>query len=119
MIPMDELVPIILNADIGIVPILYDDFTKYMLPVKLLEYVALRIPVVSSRTETIEAYFDDSMVQYCEPGDVEDLAEKILDMYRNPDKRERLRTNADRFNRDYSWEQQKQRYYRLIDDLGG
>jgi len=117
MIPMDELVPIILNADVGIVPILYDDFTKYMLPVKLLEYVALRIPVVSSRTETIEAYFDDSMVQYCKPGDADDLAEKILDLHRNPDMREWLRTNADRFNRGYSWEQQKQLYYRLIDDL--
>jgi glycosyltransferase involved in cell wall biosynthesis len=117
MAPMDELVPIILNADVGIVPILYDDFTKYMLPVKLLEYVALGIPVVSSRTETIEAYFDDSMVQYCKPGDADDLAEKILDLHRNPDMRERLRTNADRFNRGYSWEQQKQLYYRLIDDL--
>jgi glycosyltransferase involved in cell wall biosynthesis len=117
MVPMDELVPIILNADIGIVPILYDDFTKYMLPVKLLEYVTLGIPVVSSRTETIEAYFDDSMVQYCKPGDADDLAGKILDLHRNPDMRERLRTNADRFNRDYSWEQQKQLYYRLIDDL--
>lgn len=117
MVPMDELVPIILNADVGIVPILYDDFTKYMLPVKLLEYVALGIPVVSSRTETIETYFDDSMVQYCKPGDADDLAEKILDLHRNPDMRERLRTNADRFNRGYSWEQQKQLYYRLIDDL--
>jgi glycosyltransferase involved in cell wall biosynthesis len=116
-LPIDEVVPIILEADIGVVPTLYDDFTKHMLPVKLLEYVALGVPVVSSRTETIEAYFDDSMVQYCEPGDAEDLAEKILDMYRNPDKRERLRANVDRFNRDYNWEQEKQRYYRLIDDL--
>lgn len=116
-VPMEELVPIILDADVGIVPILYDDFTKYMLPVKLLEYVMLGIPVVSSRTETIEAYFDDSMIHYFEPGNADDLAEKVLDVYRNPDKRERLRANADRFNRDHAWEQQKQLYYRLIDDL--
>jgi len=86
-LPKEELVPVILNADIGIVPTLNDDFTKYMLPTKLLEYVALGIPVICSRTETVQAYFDDSMIQYVEPGDANDLAEKILDLYRNPGKR--------------------------------
>ncbi len=117
VMPMEQLVPIILDADVGIVPILYDHFTKYMLPVKLMEYVALRVPVICSRTETIEAYFDDSMVQYCAPGNAAELAGQILTLYRNPEIRERLRANADRFNRDYSWERQKQCYYQLIDDL--
>jgi glycosyltransferase involved in cell wall biosynthesis len=119
MMPVDQLVPIILRADVGVVPILYDDFTKHMLPVKLLEYAALGIPVVTSETETIKTYFDDSMVQYCKPGDADDLAEKILDLYRNPAKRQRLAANAARFNRDYGWEQQRQLYYKLIDDLCG
>jgi glycosyltransferase involved in cell wall biosynthesis len=115
--PLEELIPIILDADVGIVPILYDDFTKYMLPTKLLEYVALGKPVICSRTATIEAYFDDSMVEYSTPGDVAELAEHIRVLYRNPDKRDRLRTNADKFNREYNWEQQKQLYYELIDAL--
>jgi len=119
VMPMEELIPIILDADVGIVPILDDAFTKYMLPVKLLEYVALRIPVICSRSETIEAYFDDSMVQYCAPGNAAELAEQILTLYWHPEIRERLRANADRFCRDYSWERQKQRYYQLIDDLIG
>jgi glycosyltransferase involved in cell wall biosynthesis len=116
-LPKEELVPVILNVDIGIVPTLNDDFTKYMLPTKLLEYVALGIPVICSRTQTVEAYFDDSMIQYVEPADANDLAERILDLYRNPGKRGMLTANAERFNRDYSWEVHKQRYYRLIDDL--
>jgi len=115
--PMEELLPIILDADIGIVPILLDDFTKYMLPVKLMEYVALRIPVICSRTETIETYFDDSMVRYSAPGNVMELSEHILALYRSPALRERLTASADRFNREYRWEQQKQLYYQLIDDL--
>jgi glycosyltransferase involved in cell wall biosynthesis len=117
MIPIDELIPVILEADVGIVPILNDEFTKYMLPTKLLEYVALGIPVICSRTETIEAYFDDSMIQYVESGNADDLAQKVLDLYRNPSKRKTLASNADRFNRDYNWEVVKQRYYQLIDDL--
>jgi len=113
----EELSGIILKADIGIIPILYDNFTKYMLPVKLLEYVALRIPVICSRTETMQAYFDDTMVEYFEPGDIAELADHIRILYRNPQRRESLHTNADRFNRMYNWDQQKHIYYEFIDNL--
>ncbi|HUV67648.1 MAG TPA: glycosyltransferase family 4 protein [Sedimentisphaerales bacterium] len=116
-VPMEELVPIILDADVGIVPILNDAFTRYMLPVKLLEYIALGKPVICSRTATIEAYFDDSMVQYSRCGDAAELAEHIRVLYCNPDKREQLRANADKFNREYNWERQKQFYYELVDGL--
>lgn len=113
----ENLASIILNADIGIVPILYDDFTRHMLPVKLLEYVALGKPVICSRTETIQSYFDDSMVEYFAPGDAVELAHHIRVLYQNPEKREYLRINADRFNQEHDWARQKQLYYQLIDGL--
>ncbi len=116
-VPIEQLVPIILDADVGIVPILYDEFTKYMLPVKLLEYVALGKPVICSRTETIQAYFDDSMVLFFTPGNVTDLTEKILLLYKQPQIREQLIKNSDRFNHEYNWQQQKQLYYQLVDGL--
>jgi len=117
MIPMEELIPKIKSASVGIVPVLYDEFTKYMLPVKLLEYVALGIPVICSRTPTIESYFDDTMVQYTSPGDVDELAAHIRFLYKNPDRRKVLCVNSSKFNRDYSWEKQKLSYYKLIDSL--
>jgi glycosyltransferase involved in cell wall biosynthesis len=117
VIPLEELVPIIAEADVGIVPILYDEFTRYMLPVKLLEYAALGIPVICSRTETIQAYFDESMVAYFTPGDVDELVERVRDLYYHPEKRDELRANADRFNQEYSWTKQKQVYFDLIDHL--
>lgn len=114
---MEELIPTILGADIGIVPILLDDFTKYMLPAKLLEYVTLGLPVICSRTQTIEAYFDDSMVQYFRPGDVEDLANQIRHLHQSPERRQSMVANAGRFNEEYSWARQKLEYYRLIDSV--
>jgi glycosyltransferase involved in cell wall biosynthesis len=117
LIPLEELVPIIAESDVGIVPILYDDFTRYMLPVKLLEYTALGIPVICSRTETIQAYFDDSMVRYFTPGDEDELSDCIRNLYYHPEEREKLRAKADRFNQEYSWVQQKKVYFNLIDHL--
>lgn len=117
MVSMEKLIPRILRAEVGVVPIFYDDFTKYMLPVKLLEYVALEKPVICSRTETIEAYFDDSQVQFFSPGDEDDLAEKIWMLAQHPCKLEELNKNAFRFNQTYSWYSQKQIYHTLVDSL--
>ncbi len=117
MLTLDELVPLIQKADIGIIPIIYDEFTKYMLPVKLLEYVALGKPVICSRTSTIEAYFNDSMVQYFSPSSIDGLAECILYLYRNIDRRKEIIANADKFNREYNWNKQKKVYFQLIDTL--
>jgi glycosyltransferase involved in cell wall biosynthesis len=117
IVPLDEMVDKIRDADVGIVPILCDGFTKYMLPVKLLEYVALGMPVICSRTETIESYFDDSMVQFASPGSIPELTESILLLYRCPDRRKELSANASKFNAVHSWEKQKRSYYQLIDRL--
>jgi len=117
MIPLEQLVPIIQRANVGIVPILLDEFTKYMLPVKLLEYIALKKPVICSRTETIQAYFDDSMVQYFSPGNVDEFASSIYSLYKDVSRRTEMSVNAEKFNREYNWECQKQKYYQLIDSL--
>jgi len=116
-LPPEKFVPIILDSDVGIVPILDDAFTKHALPVKLLEYVALGKPVICSRTEAIQAYFDDSMILYFTPSSIAEISENICLLYKNPDKREQLVRNADKFNLDYSWEQQKQEYVKMMDEL--
>lgn len=115
--PTDQLSAYLRQADLGVVPILYDAFTRYMLPLKLMEYVGMDIPCIVSDTETIRAYFDDSMVRYCKPGDERQLADHILELYRNPELRTQLVANAARFNAAYNWEQQKKGYFALVDSL--
>ncbi len=116
-VPLKKLPALIEQADLGIVPISYDPFTKYMLPVKLMEYLKLGIPVVVARTRTIETYFDDTMVRYFGPGNAKELANHIVDLYKNEHKRELLVSNSERFNRAFSWNDQKETYYSLIDSL--
>ena len=115
--PAEELPKHLQKADIGVVPILYDPFTRYMLPLKLMEYVWMGVPCVVSETETIRAYFDKKMVWFCRPEDDTQLAGAILELYRSPATRARLSANAARFNTQFSWEQQKQEYFELVDSL--
>jgi glycosyltransferase involved in cell wall biosynthesis len=116
-VPIDLIPSIIEQANVGIVPILNDQFTRCTLPVKVLEYVLLEKPVIASRIEGLEFYFNDSMVLYFRPGDEVELANRILEVYRNPQKVEQLVSNANRFNKEFNWDTQKKIYYGLIDSL--
>jgi glycosyltransferase involved in cell wall biosynthesis len=76
--PIEEIIPLVRGASVGIVPIHDDPFTRYMLPVKLLEYVALGLPVIASATETISAHFDANTICLVPPGDHDALADRIV-----------------------------------------
>jgi glycosyltransferase involved in cell wall biosynthesis len=77
-----------------------------MLPVKLMEYVALGIPAVAPRLRTIEHYFSDDMVGYYEAENVSAMADAILQMCVNPELRQRRAEAARRFLAEYGWERQ-------------
>lgn len=115
--PIEQLEPVFARASAGIVPIVDDPFTRYMLPVKLLEYVALGLPVISSETSTIRAYFDETMVAFVRPGDAADLAAKIVALRRDPDVRDSMVRSADSFLQRYSWNRESERYCNLIESL--
>jgi glycosyltransferase involved in cell wall biosynthesis len=117
LMPIEQLGAAFAQVSAGIVPIVDNPFTRYMLPVKLLEYVALGLPVISSDTSTIRAYFDDSMVAYVRPGDVDDLAAKIVALRRDPELRDSLVRNADTFLEQYSWDRESERYHDLVESL--
>jgi glycosyltransferase involved in cell wall biosynthesis len=74
-----------------------------MLPVKMLEYVALGIPVIVPRLKAIEFYFDDEMVSYFEAEDVDSLADRILELYMDESRRKSQVQKAKRFLEKYGW----------------
>lgn len=114
---VSELPRVIRQADIGIVPNRSDIFTDGLLPTKLMEYVALGIPVIAARTPTIESYFDDTMVQFFSPGDVADLADCILTLHANPARIDQIAKNSNQFNQTYSWPRVAANYVNLVNQL--
>ncbi len=114
---IEELPRFIAKANLGVVPYHNDIFSGGILPTKILEYIALGLPVIAARTPAIEAHFDDKMIKLYEPGDLDHLTELISTLYQDDAQRESLITESDRFNQRYNWATHSQDYIALIDRL--
>jgi glycosyltransferase involved in cell wall biosynthesis len=113
----EQLPEIIQSCDLGIVPYMNDSFTDGLLPTKLMEYAALGMPAVASRTSAIQAYFTDSNVEFFEPGNIDDLVRCILFLYRCPKRLAELHEGCKKFNNSYNWTKISAEYVKLVQNL--
>ena len=116
-IPLDELLDVLKYMDVGVISNRRNVATELMLPVKMLEYVALGIPVVAPRLKTIEHYFDNSMVSYFEPDNVDSLAKSIYELYKNENRRKTQSEKAKSFTKKYDWVKHKHNLIDLYNEL--
>lgn len=112
---VDEVPTLVRGASVGIVPNRDDPATRLMLPVKLLEYVYLGVPVVAPRLPTVRHYFDDNAVAYFEPGNAADCARVLEDVLKSPARRNAMRAASAAFCERYSWERVKCDLYAAVD----
>ncbi|HEV2170297.1 MAG TPA: glycosyltransferase family 4 protein [Candidatus Binatus sp.] len=117
LVPVERLPALLVKADVGLVPYRPSSATHLMLPVKLLDYATLGIPVISARLRTVEHYFGDGAVELFEPANVADLARAIRLLYHDPDLRARLVERARGALDALNWRNQRAEYYRAIDSL--
>lgn len=115
MFRVEAIKEMIQGASVGIICNRSDAATEYMLPVKLLEYVQLGIPAIAPRLMTIQYYFDERQVEYYEPGNIDELAGAICELYADAEKRAELVRNSAEFARRFNWEVLKDELYRVVD----
>ena len=117
-VPVDQVPNLIRNAHLGLVPCKKDVFVdKVMLPVRLLEYVVMGLPAVVSRVGTVETYFNDDEVAYYPHNNATSLANQIVNLYHNPERRSRMAQRARIAFQGYEWPNMQTRYYRVLDKL--
>jgi len=77
------------------------------------------MPCIAARTTAIADYFGDAMVEFFEPGNVDDLARAIRDLHADPDRRAALADRAANFTGRHSWSREGAAFVELIDSLAG
>ncbi|HYL40110.1 MAG TPA: glycosyltransferase, partial [Candidatus Binatus sp.] len=115
-IPIEAIPDVLAAADAGLAPVSGSEFTRLSFSTKLLEYGAMRLPVVTARLPLAVRLLGDAVAFY-EPGDAASLAAAILGLVDDPAGRTaRIETMA-AIVRDHSWEAWRGRYTELIDRL--
>lgn len=116
-LPFNQIATVMENADLAVVPKRKNSFGNEAFSTKILEFMALGVPVIVPDTMIDKHYFNESVARFFHANDAESLAEQMLLMIRNPDLRQTLVRNATDFVHQYSWEANKSLYLDLVDSL--
>jgi glycosyltransferase involved in cell wall biosynthesis len=116
-VSLENIADVISNADIGVVPKRADSFGNEAYSTKIMEFMSQGVPVVLSRTKIDNFYFDDSVVRFFMSGDVQSLAEGMLEVIEDRVLRESLIAGGYRYVDLHSWDRRKAEYLELVDAL--
>lgn len=113
-VPLQELLTAISSSDAGIVADRRDAFRDLTHCNKMYDFIAMRKPVICSRTRAVEAYFDENCFQYFTSGDEHDLARAIGELYHEPELGGRMARHAAEVGEPYRWEHQRGVYQATV-----
>jgi glycosyltransferase involved in cell wall biosynthesis len=116
-LPFYEIRTVIENADLGIVPKRGESFGNEAFSTKILEFMALSVPVIVPETAIDRFYFNDSVAKFFTANDENSLAAAMLLMIESPELRAKFVHNADEFICKYTWDENKDAYLNLVDSL--
>jgi glycosyltransferase involved in cell wall biosynthesis len=115
--PLAQLPVILRQYHLGLVPYNPCQATDYMLPVKMMELLAMGIPVVTISNVPISYYVDKSMYFSYNPRNMDSLTELIETIVNDPalilKKREDILINRERF----IWKNESKKYLALLECL--
>jgi glycosyltransferase involved in cell wall biosynthesis len=119
MLPLSDMPKVMEGANLGVVPKRKDNFGNEAFSTKILEFMAMGVPVVVADTTIDKYYFDDSVVKFFSGGNPSDLANKMLEIIQNPAARLQQIENASRFVEKIDWDVKQHEYLALVDRLIG
>lgn len=118
-LPLHTIAAVMENADLGVVPKRKNNFGNEAFSTKILEFMALGTPVIVPDTLIDTYYFNDNIVKFFQANDYKSLAEAMLFLIKNKGVRDALARNATEFVQQYTWDANKETYFRLVDSLVG
>jgi glycosyltransferase involved in cell wall biosynthesis len=114
---VEQMVRVIENADLGIVPKRGNGFGNEAFSTKVLEFMAMGVPVIVPDTEVDIFYFNENVAKFFRANDENSLADAMLLLIKSSAVRETLVRNASEFVKKYTWDVNQHIYLDLVDSL--
>ena len=114
MVPQQDIPEWLSRCDVGVLPTRRDVFLDFSFSNKLPEYIIMGKPVIVSSLKAIQYYFSERALAYFEAQNSSDLAQRMVELYKNPIMRPQLVEQAKKEYAKINWEVMKKRYLDLI-----
>lgn len=117
--PFHRIPDLITDCQLGLAPLEISSITNYALPLKLIEYIAMGLPVVTVRNEAIGFYFKKDDCLFYENENPESLRVLLDNLIENPSILMRYRKRALELRSRFLWSNEKAKYIALLRELAG
>ena len=118
-VPHEEVPSIVSRFTVGVIPFRYDDLTRGVNPNKMYEYLAMGVPVVTTRFSHEVTEYPD-VVHATEPGQpFVEACEAFVSARRDNDKRGIIHDRSVQIARDHDWSVIAESFWRQVELLHG
>jgi glycosyltransferase involved in cell wall biosynthesis len=110
---------ILYSADAGIVAQKASPYSHLVHTNKMMDYWIFGLPVIASQLHAVSWLYDESVMEYFEPGNAEDLAAAIRRLHADPARRAELARNGKIAEHRNGWATQRITYLSVFNSLLG
>ena len=114
---LEKLTDFINLADVGIVLAENSLFSQSIMPVKLLEFIQMGIPVIATKTSSLEKFFTPRDLYYLKLNNIETFAAAVIKLYNDENLRRDFRVNAQKYLINHNWQIEEKKYLRRVFSL--
>jgi glycosyltransferase involved in cell wall biosynthesis len=117
--PVHTISERIADCNVGFVPLEISPITNYALPLKLLEYISMGLPVVTVRSDAISYYFNEEDCIFFDWKDPSSLSAVLDRIAESPEILDHYRKRSMDIRGKFSWTGEKVKYVALLRQLTG
>ena len=114
---VDKLSVIIGGFDVGLVSYILSSGTQHMLPLKMMEYISVGLPVLTIRNSPIGYYFTEEDCFYYDPEKPETLNHWFNAFIEDKDLLDHGRNHVLTIRNRFLWNNEKRKYITLLENL--
>ena len=118
-IELDLIPSKIAKSDLGLVTYIQSDATDLMLPLKLMEYMAVGIPALTVINKPIKYYFKTDELAYYESNNLKSFTRELQNLIKSPPELIRLQKKTEIVNQRLNWKNEQKNYINEIQKLTG
>lgn len=117
-VPVNEIAAVMASSDVAVVPKrASSNFGNEAASTKIMEFMAVGVPIVAARTKIDSFYHEDSRVKFFTSENENDLGNAMLSLFNDAGLRERLARNGLQYAERNNWQERKMDYLQLLDRL--